>query len=162
MERLVAIQACCGRACTRRQPVRAPRKLRRTGLMSITGTRPHSIKLRVKRMNQQRLRAQGQGIGEVVAPLLRRPTAMAGAPHGDDQASMVDSGGGRGVVYVTRARYRNQARCSCGWIGKACLLLSSAKVDALLHAAQADCKPAVPLFQPGAAMSPEAGDPEAR
>ena len=37
---------------------------------------------------------------------------------------------------VVRLRRRNQARCTCGWIGKASLLLSSAKVDALLHAAR--------------------------
>jgi hypothetical protein len=53
---------------------------------------------------------------------------------------------------VVRLRRRNQARCSCGWIGKASLLLSSAKVDALLHAARDDCEPGIPLFQPGAVV----------
>jgi hypothetical protein len=72
---------------------------------------------------------------------------------------MDDSRGGRGVVVVIRARYRNQARCTCGWIGKARLLLSSAKVDALLHAARDDCEPAIPLFQPGAVVPIKPGDP---
>jgi hypothetical protein len=58
--------------------------------------------------------------------------------------------GGRGVVVVIRLRHRSQARCTCGWIGKASLVRSSAKVDALIHAAQNDCEPAIPLFQPGA------------
>jgi hypothetical protein len=58
--------------------------------------------------------------------------------------------GRRGIVVVIRLRRRNQARCTCGWIGKASLLLSSAKVDALLHAARNGCDPGVPLFQPGA------------
>ena len=53
---------------------------------------------------------------------------------------------------MIRLRHRNQARCTCGWIGKASLLLSSAKVDALLHAARDDCEPAIPLFQPGAVV----------
>jgi hypothetical protein len=65
---------------------------------------------------------------------------------------MGGSTGGRGVVVVIRVRRRNQARCTCGWIGKASLLLSSAKVDALLHAARNDCDPGVPLFQPGAVV----------
>ena len=59
---------------------------------------------------------------------------------------------GRGVVVVVRLRRRNQARCTCGWIGKASLLLSSAKVDALLHAARNDCEPGIPLSQPGAVV----------
>ena len=53
---------------------------------------------------------------------------------------------------VVRLRRRNQARCTCGWIGKASLLLSSAKVDALVHAAGDDCEPGIPLFQPGAVL----------
>ena len=65
---------------------------------------------------------------------------------------MGDSTGGRGVVVVVRLRRRNQARCTCGWIGKASLLLSSAKVDALVHAARDDCEPGIPLFQPGAVV----------
>lgn len=63
---------------------------------------------------------------------------------------MGDSRGTRGVVVVTRVGYRNQARCSCGWTGKASLLLSSSKVDALLHAARNDCATGIPLYQPGA------------
>ena len=54
---------------------------------------------------------------------------------------------------VIRPRHRSQARCTCGWIGKARLLLSAAKVDALIHAAKHDCEPAIPLFQPGADVS---------
>jgi hypothetical protein len=80
-------------------------------------------------------------------------------PEGGDLAAMGDSRGGRGVVVVTRVRYRNQARCTCGWIGKASVLLSSAKVDALLHAARDDCEPAIPLFQPGATVPSKPGDP---
>jgi hypothetical protein len=70
---------------------------------------------------------------------------------GGDLAIM-GSTGGRGVVVVIRLRRRYQARCTCGWLGKATLLLSSAKVDALLHAARNDCDPGVPLFQPGAVV----------
>jgi hypothetical protein len=63
---------------------------------------------------------------------------------------------------VIRPRHRCQARCTCGWIGKARLLLSSAKVDALIHAAQQDCEPAIPLFQPGAVVPTKSpGDLEA-
>jgi hypothetical protein len=76
----------------------------------------------------------------------------ANTPEGGDLAIMGDSTAGRGVVVVIRLRRRNQARCTCGWIGKASLLLSSAKVDALLHATQNDCDPGVPLFQPGAVV----------
>ena len=65
---------------------------------------------------------------------------------------MGDSTGGRGIVVVVRLRRRNQARCTCGWIGKASLLLSSAKVDALLHAARNECDTGLPLFQPGAVV----------
>jgi hypothetical protein len=54
-------------------------------------------------------------------------------------------------VGVFKARYRSQGRCSCGWIGKSRLLRSSAKVDALIHAAQNDCRPTIPLIHaPGA------------
>ena len=60
---------------------------------------------------------------------------------------MGDLAGGPGVVVVIRPRYRSQAQCTCGWVGKARLLLSSAKVDALIHAAQTDCEPAIPLVQ---------------
>jgi hypothetical protein len=74
-------------------------------------------------------------------------------PEGGDLTTMGGSTGGRGVVVVIRLRRRNQARCTCGWIGKASLLLSSAKVDALLHAARNDCDPGVPLLQPGAVVA---------
>jgi hypothetical protein len=46
------------------------------------------------------------------------------------------------------------------------LLLPSAKIDALIHAAEHDCEPAIRLFQPGAAVptkplgDPEDGNPE--
>jgi hypothetical protein len=72
---------------------------------------------------------------------------------------MGDSRGAQGVVVVIRVRYRNQARCTCGWIGKTSLLLSWAKVDALLHAARDDCEPAIPLFQRGAVVPTKLGDP---
>jgi hypothetical protein len=71
---------------------------------------------------------------------------------GWDLATMGDVAGGRGVVVVIRPRRRSQARCTCGWIGKGRLLPSSANVDALIHAAQHDCEPAIPLFQPGAVV----------
>jgi hypothetical protein len=59
-----------------------------------------------------------------------------------------DSGGGKGVVMAIRPRHKSRGQCSCGWVGKPRLLLSSAKCDALVHAAQCDCEPAVPLVQP--------------
>ncbi len=64
------------------------------------------------------------------------PTAMGG------------TGSGTGVVVAIRPRHRAQGRCSCGWVGKPRLLLSHAKVDALIHAASDDCAPAIPLVQP--------------
>ncbi|MCT7657823.1 hypothetical protein [Mycobacterium deserti] len=45
-------------------------------------------------------------------------------------------------------RHRAYAICSCGWVGQPRLLLSSAKVDALIHAARGRCQPANPLVQP--------------
>jgi hypothetical protein len=81
-----------------------------------------------------------------------RRTRAANTLEGGDLAIMGGLTGGRGVVVVIRVRRRNQARCTCGWIGKASLLLASAKVDALLHAARNDCDPGVPLFQPGAVV----------
>ena len=59
-----------------------------------------------------------------------------------------DSGGDKGVVMAIRPRHKSRGQCSCGWIGKPRLLLSSAKCDALVHAAQCDCEPAIPLVQP--------------
>ncbi len=70
---------------------------------------------------------------------------------------------GRGVVVVVRLRRRNQARCTCGWIGKASLLLSSAKVDALLHAAREDCEPGIPLCAAGGSCAHQVfGRPQGR
>jgi hypothetical protein len=59
----------------------------------------------------------------------------------------VGSGGGQTLVGVFKARNRSQGRCSCGWIGTARLFQASAKVDALIHAAQNDCRPTIPLIQ---------------
>ena len=61
---------------------------------------------------------------------------------------MGDLGGGKGVVVAIRPRHRSHAMCSCGWVGRPRLLKASAKVDALMHAAQEGCGPAVPLVQP--------------
>jgi hypothetical protein len=60
---------------------------------------------------------------------------------------MGDSTGGNGVVIAIRPRHRAQALCSCGWAGQPHLWLSSAKVDALVHAANHGCDVAVPLIQ---------------
>jgi hypothetical protein len=40
--------------------------------------------------------------------------------------------------------------CSCGWAGRPRILSSSAKVDALVHAASHGCQAAIPLVQPEA------------
>jgi hypothetical protein len=61
----------------------------------------------------------------------------------------VDRGG---TVIVVKPRYMSRGLCTCGWVAKPRLLLSSAKVEALIHAAQHDCEPAVPLIQPGVMM----------
>jgi hypothetical protein len=58
--------------------------------------------------------------------------------------------GGKDVVVAIRPRHRAQGRCSCGWVGRPRILLSSAKVDALIHTARGDCQPAVPMVQPEA------------
>jgi hypothetical protein len=58
-----------------------------------------------------------------------------------------DSRGGNGVVVVVRLRHRTRGRCTCGWVGKRHLMRSSAIVDALLHATQSGCEPAVPLAE---------------
>jgi len=55
---------------------------------------------------------------------------------------------GRGVVVAIRPRYRAQGMCTCGWAGQPHLLLSAAKIDALVHAASHGCQPAIPLVQP--------------
>jgi hypothetical protein len=73
--------------------------------------------------------------------------------------------GGRGVVVVIRLMRRSQARCTSGWIGKTSLVRPSAAVGALIDAAQNDCDPATPLYQPGADVpsnppdSPKADSP---
>jgi hypothetical protein len=61
---------------------------------------------------------------------------------------MGDAEHGKGVAVTIRPRHRSRGQCSCGWVGKPHLLLSSAKCDALIHAAQCDCEPAIPLVQP--------------
>jgi hypothetical protein len=61
---------------------------------------------------------------------------------------MGDSGGGRGTVIAVRPRHRSHGMCSCGWAGRPRVLLSSAKVDALVHAASHGCQAAIPLVQP--------------
>jgi hypothetical protein len=55
--------------------------------------------------------------------------------------------GGRGVVVAVRPRHRARGRCSCGWVGPLRVLLASAKVDALMHAARSGCTPDLPLVQ---------------
>jgi hypothetical protein len=64
---------------------------------------------------------------------------------------MADSGRG-GAVVVVRPRYRSRGLCTCGWAAKPRLFLSSAKIEALIHAARHDCEPAIPLIQPGVLM----------
>jgi hypothetical protein len=56
---------------------------------------------------------------------------------------MGDAEHGKGVAVTIRPRHRSRGPCSCGWVGKPHLLLSSAKCDALIHAAQCECEPAV-------------------
>ncbi|MDT5369463.1 MAG: hypothetical protein QOC62_3894 [Mycobacterium sp.] len=60
--------------------------------------------------------------------------------------------GAGGVVVVVKPRYRSKGQCTCGWVGKPRLLLSSAKVEAVIHAARHDCEPAFPLIQPDEAQ----------
>lgn len=62
--------------------------------------------------------------------------------------SVGDSEGAKGVVMAIRARHRPQGMCSCGWAGRPRLLLSAAKIDALVHAASHGCQAAIPLVQP--------------
>lgn len=59
-----------------------------------------------------------------------------------------DPGGDKGVVMAIRPHHSSRGQCSCGWVGKPRLLLSAAKCDALVHAAECDCQPAIPLVQP--------------
>lgn len=86
----------------------------------------------------------------VIMPLQSNPRGKT--PPGRDRTTIDDSIGVSGIVMVVQLRLRTQARCTCGWIGKARMSLSSAKLDALLHAARGDCEPATPLFQPGIVM----------
>jgi hypothetical protein len=53
-------------------------------------------------------------------------------------SAMADGGRG-GVVGVVKPRYRSRGLCTCGWVTKRRLLLSSAEVEALIHAARHDC-----------------------
>jgi hypothetical protein len=82
------------------------------------------------------------------APNRRRDRRPVSGPAG--------SGGGHTFVGVFKGRCRSQGRCSCGWTGMARLFQALAKVDALIHAAQNDCTPKLPLIQPWGAftMSP--------
>lgn len=64
---------------------------------------------------------------------------------------MADVGRG-GAVVVVKPRFRSWGLCTCGWVAKPRLFLSSAKVEALIHAARHDCEPAIPLIQPGVTM----------
>lgn len=59
-----------------------------------------------------------------------------------------DSRCGKGVVSAVSPRHHSQGSCSCGWVGRPRLLLLSAKCDALIHAAQRGCEPAIPLIRP--------------
>lgn len=61
--------------------------------------------------------------------------------------------GGTGVVVAVRPRHRARGRCSCGWVGPPRILLASAKVDALIHAANRGCEPGTPLVQPDAVIA---------
>jgi hypothetical protein len=60
--------------------------------------------------------------------------------------------GGTEVVVAIRPSHRARGRCSCGWVGPLRVLLASAKVDALVHAASRGCEPAIPLVQPEVAI----------
>ena len=62
--------------------------------------------------------------------------------------------GDKGLVMAIRPHHSSRGQCSCGWVGKPRLLLSAAKCDALMHAAQYDCQPAIPLGATGARQRP--------
>lgn len=49
------------------------------------------------------------------------------------------------LVRVLVTGRRRHALCECGWAGRRRLLHARSVVDALMHAAQAGCQPAVPL-----------------
>jgi hypothetical protein len=55
--------------------------------------------------------------------------------------------GVRGVVVAIAPRHRAQGLCSCGWVGRSRLMLSSAKMDAFIHASRCGCEPGIPLVQ---------------
>ena len=57
------------------------------------------------------------------------------------------------IVVVIRSRYRKQGCCTCGWVGERHLSLSSAKIEALLHAADSGCEPGIPLIRHGSIPS---------
>jgi hypothetical protein len=48
-------------------------------------------------------------------------------------------------VMVLARRLNHRALCSCRWLGRRRVLLAAAKVDALIHAAQTNHTPAIPL-----------------
>jgi hypothetical protein len=56
---------------------------------------------------------------------------------------------------VVKPRFMSRGLCTCGWAEKPRLLLSSATIDALIHAARRDCVPAIPLIQIGVVMTIE-------
>lgn len=58
-----------------------------------------------------------------------------------------------GPLAVLRRRNRSRGLCTCcGLAAKPRLLLSSAQVEAVIHATGRDCEPAVRLIQPGVMM----------
>lgn len=48
-------------------------------------------------------------------------------------------------VLTSRRRCRRHPLCTCGWTGRPRLLRCLSIHDALIHAARAGCRPAVPL-----------------
>jgi hypothetical protein len=48
-------------------------------------------------------------------------------------------------VMVIACTCRNRALCSCRWLGRRRLMLSVAKVDALIHSAETGHLPTIPL-----------------
>jgi hypothetical protein len=79
-------------------------------------------------------------------PIGGRGASLSEAFRGTVIQHMGELGGdGKGVVVAIRSRHRAQGWCSCGWIGRRRLLLCSATVDALIHAAKQDCEPATPM-----------------
>jgi hypothetical protein len=78
----------------------------------------------------------------------RGPSPAMDGELGDEHEMTEHARGVTGVVMAIPPRHRSRSQCSCGWIGKPHLLVSSARIDALLHAAQFDCEPAIPLVQP--------------